>query len=252
MSQGVSGCEAGVKGWKVRTAEEPRFELCWIVFCHDFTCPVRAGLKSSRQGGFCQLQSCQHPSQAARWTSWPDFHGLHARSVFSISLHTISVYLSVMYCSMVELNTISRVQGESNLTSGMLLQSVPTVIHNASKGVEVGADGVLETGEGLPPIEGFLRASGCFVESSTSWHQPWIVILELCCIMLHQFLGAIWMFWIASWCSLVWHWTNMCCFLISASSSEYWWYCSVSLSILWSISFCRGRWDIAPLVSGSL
>lgn len=46
----------------------------------------------------------------------------------------------------------------------MLLQSVPTVIHAASKGVEVGADGVLETGEGLPLVEGFF-------ECLTSWHQ---------------------------------------------------------------------------------
>jgi hypothetical protein len=55
---------------------------------------------------------------------------------------------------------MSKVKWEPNLTSGMLLQSVPTVIHAASKGVEVGADGVLETGEGLPLVEGFLRASG--------------------------------------------------------------------------------------------
>ena len=75
----------------------------------------------------------------------------------------------------------------------MLLQSVPTVIHAASKGVEVGADGVLETGEGLPLVEGFLRASGRMLWMSNILapspgfaHTPFLPWQEACMSTSHD------------------------------------------------------------------
>ena len=56
------------------------------------------------------------------------------------------------------------------MTGGMLLKSVSTVIHTASKGMKVGAEGMLETGEELPLKVFFELQEGCF-NFLTSWHH---------------------------------------------------------------------------------